>query len=249
MEGLKSMNIYEKLSAISLEITAVAKNLTITMGAGKYKAVSEGDVLAAVRPIEAKYRVYSYPCNRKIIDAYEIESLDYKGNIKKQFFERIEITYRFVNMDNTSEFIDIISYGDGIDSGDKSVGKAMTYGDKYALLKAYKIITGEDPDQQASEPYVSKTNKTTATTVAKTEPKKTLSEETIKELNSLGVTLEQVSEYKKIPVEELTDEIVRSIIVAKKKKLAKEKATAVADKPTEVVEKPTTKTDDDFIGE
>ena len=26
----------------------------------------------------------------------------------------------------------------------------MTYADKYALLKAYKIVTGEDPDQQHS---------------------------------------------------------------------------------------------------
>ena len=27
----------------------------------------------------------------------------------------------------------------------------MTYSDKYALLKAYKIQTGDDPDQNASE--------------------------------------------------------------------------------------------------
>jgi ribosomal protein S27AE len=26
----------------------------------------------------------------------------------------------------------------------------MTYGDKYALMKAYKISTGDDPDQNAS---------------------------------------------------------------------------------------------------
>ena len=27
----------------------------------------------------------------------------------------------------------------------------MTYGDKYALLKAYKIETGDDPDQEPSD--------------------------------------------------------------------------------------------------
>ena len=27
----------------------------------------------------------------------------------------------------------------------------MTYGDKYALLKAYKIITGDDPDQNRND--------------------------------------------------------------------------------------------------
>ena len=33
----------------------------------------------------------------------------------------------------------------------------MTYADKYALLKAYKIITGDDPDQKASEDLKGKT--------------------------------------------------------------------------------------------
>ena len=63
---------------------------------------------------------------------------------------RLEITYRFVNVDKPEEFIEIKSYGDGIDSGDKAPGKAMTYGDKYALMKGYKISTGDDPDKDAS---------------------------------------------------------------------------------------------------
>ena len=33
---------------------------------------------------------------------------------------------------------------------DKAPGKAMTYADKYALLKAYKIQTGDDPDAYPS---------------------------------------------------------------------------------------------------
>ena len=70
-----------------------------------------------------------------------------KGN---QIVLRIETTYRFVNIENPEEFIEITTYGDGIDTQDKAVGKAMTYADKYALLKAYKIITGDDPDQEHS---------------------------------------------------------------------------------------------------
>ena len=34
---------------------------------------------------------------------------------------------------------------------DKAPGKAMTYADKYALMKAYKMVTGDDPDQNASD--------------------------------------------------------------------------------------------------
>jgi hypothetical protein len=53
------MNIYEKLSAISNELSTVAKNLEVGFGANKYKAVGEADVLKAVKPLEAKYKVYS----------------------------------------------------------------------------------------------------------------------------------------------------------------------------------------------
>lgn len=145
------MNIYQKLSDISNELKGVSKNLNVQMGKGSYKAVGEADVLAAVKPLEAKHKVYSYPLSRKIIESGTIESVDYSGKPKKQFFERIEVVYRFVNVEDPTEYVDMISYGDGIDSGDKSVGKAMTYADKYALLKAYKIQTGDDPDQNASE--------------------------------------------------------------------------------------------------
>ena len=48
------MNIYEKMSAITQEVGAVAKNLEVGFGRSAYKAVSETDVLAAVKPLEAK---------------------------------------------------------------------------------------------------------------------------------------------------------------------------------------------------
>lgn len=145
---IEQMNIFEKMSNITREIPTVGKNLEVGFGQNKYKAVSEADVLRAVKDVESKYRVYSYPFDRQIVDSGEIENA--KGT--KQLFERIRIVYRFVNMDKPEEYIDTISFGDGIDTQDKSVGKAMTYGDKYALLKAYKIATGEDPDQEASVP-------------------------------------------------------------------------------------------------
>ena len=120
-----------------------------------YKAVSERDVLDAVKPLEVKYGVYSYAYDRKIIENGELTSTrkDFQtGEVKelKQLYMRLEVVYRFVNVDNPEEFVEIKTYGDGIDSGDKAAGKAMTYADKYALLKAYKISTGEDPDQEAS---------------------------------------------------------------------------------------------------
>ena len=157
------MNIYQKMSAITEEITKVAKNLEVGTGKAQYKAVGEADVLSAVKPIEIKHGVYSYPASRRVIDTNILTTTtEYNGQVteKNQLFMRIETIYRFVNIEKPDEFIEITTYGDGVDSQDKAVGKAMTYADKYALLKAYKIETGEDPDQNASEP-LKKVQKTT----------------------------------------------------------------------------------------
>jgi hypothetical protein len=169
------MNIYEKLSAITNEISAVAKNLNVGYGKSQYKAVGEADVLAAVKPTEEKYKVYSYPVSRRVIESNVLTSLDKDGNEKRQLFMRLEVVYRFVNMENPEEYIDITTYGDGVDPGDKAPGKAMTYADKYALLKAYKIITGDDPDQKASE------------TLKAVERKETVSNQTITDVQAVAL--------------------------------------------------------------
>lgn len=146
----KELNIYEKMSAIVNELGTVAKNLSVDLGKGKaYKAVQEKDVLDAVKPLEEKYRVYSYPKERKVIDNSILEK-DTSYGVSKNLYMRIETTYEFVNLDKPEEKVTMVSYGDGIDSGDKAPGKAMTYSDKYSLLKAYKIATGDDPDKEAS---------------------------------------------------------------------------------------------------
>ena len=147
------MNLYEKLLAITNEIGLVNKNLVVGEGKASYKAVGEADVLKAVKELEIKHKVYSYPYSRRIVDSSILQTeKEYKGEIKRgnQVFLRIETVYRFVNVENTEEYIDVTTYGDGIDTQDKAPGKAMTYSDKYALLKAYKIVTGDDPDQNPS---------------------------------------------------------------------------------------------------
>ena len=211
-----SKNIFQRLSAITLELSTVAKNLEVGTGKSQYKAVGEADVLRAVKPLEAKHGVYSYPYSRQIIESGTIENekIDYQTKekiVQKSLFERIETIYRFVNVDNPTEYIDITTYGDGIDTQDKSVGKAMTYGDKYALMKAYKIITGDDPDAKPSE----------ALNNLQAKPAKPVSEETITKCNKLNIDLNNVAKYLKKPVEMLDDEEVKACVARKEKQNAK----------------------------
>lgn len=147
------MNLYDKLAHISAEIATVSKNLSIQAGKNSYKAVGEADVLAAVKPLEEKYRIYSYPCNRAIVESNVFTKRNtYRDQTTEttQLFMRVKTTYRFVDIDAPSDYIEIDTYGDGVDTQDKAPGKAMTYADKYALLKAYKVTTGDDPDPVGS---------------------------------------------------------------------------------------------------
>lgn len=145
------MNLMMRMLKVQEELGVVAKNLEVkTSKTASYKAVSERDVLDAVKPLEVKYGIYSYPSKRTVIESQTLETTNDNGYVKTTFFTRIETVYRFVNAENPTDYIETTVYSEGIDSQDKGSGKAMTYGDKYALMKMYKISTGDDPDANAS---------------------------------------------------------------------------------------------------
>lgn len=186
MDKKEVTNIYQRLAAITAELKTVSKNLEVGFGKSKYKAVSERDILDVVKPLEEKYGVYSYPCNREILESNILESETENGK-KTTFMTRIKTTYLFVNVDNPDDFISTVTFAEGIDPQDKGSGKAMTYADKYALMKAYKISTGDDPDEEASkdENYTKKAE--TITPKAKTTKTKTPRERLIAKLGELGI--------------------------------------------------------------
>ena len=161
-EIVKEMNIFQRMDAITDSIAVVQKNLEVGYGKSKYKAVSERDVIDAVKPLEHAFGIYSYPLKRDVLESHILESEEvYVDNnaqseqrkTKTTFMSRIKTVYRFVNVDKPEEYIDQESIAEGIDTQDKGSGKAMTYSDKYALMKAYKISTGDDPDQNVSEEH------------------------------------------------------------------------------------------------
>ncbi len=210
-----SLNIFQRILAATSEINRVAKNLKVDISKSQsYKAVAESDVLEAVKPIEEKYGIYSYPVSRTVIkdEAYTTTSeYDGRKSEKTTFFMRLATVYRFVNIDNPDDYIDITTYGDGVDTQDKAPGKAMTYADKYALLKAYKIQTGDDPDAGASGNLGKKKfEKPTAEQLAQAE--------------ELGINLDGLAAYAKCKVEEISKDVLAEAIKMKQTALKKKAA-------------------------
>lgn len=145
------MNLYQKIQAVSNEIKNIEKNMTVGKGSYSYKAVQDIDVTLEVKEAETKYKLVSIPIKQELVKSEIIKVVKDGGGESIQYMDIVKMTLRIINLEKTDEFVDVESFGRGLDSGDKGFGKASTYARKYALLNAYKIATGEDPDENRSK--------------------------------------------------------------------------------------------------
>ena len=74
------------------------------------------------------------------------ESINAKG--ASVYFTELLMEYTWINAEDPNETITCPWYGQGIDTaGEKGVGKALTYAEKYFMLKFFNIPTDkDDPD-------------------------------------------------------------------------------------------------------
>lgn len=137
LEESKQLNIHQRILGIMGELHYIAKGDQRVNG--QYKFVSHDQVSAKVHPLLVKYGVTVAP---------SVASFTQDGNRST-----VKLVVPFVNADNPSDFICSEWYGQGIDPGDKGIGKAVSYAYKYALLKTFCLETGDDPDNTANVAY------------------------------------------------------------------------------------------------
>jgi len=125
-----SKNVYQRLAEAMREVTYIEK---AAKGGMPYRAVMHDAVTAKVRPALLEAGIVYHPAN-----------LSYKQDGNRT---EVELTLRFVNIDDKADFFDVPSLGYGNDGQDKGPGKAISYAVKYGLLKAMGLETGDDPDK------------------------------------------------------------------------------------------------------
>jgi len=136
-------NIHTAMLAIMNEVGYVQKEKSKDV---KYSLKTENSVIQAIRPAMLKHGVYMYPAGVKDAAHSQFEAGQYKN-----IWNRIVAThvYRFVHAESATS-IDVEVLGDGADTGDKAGNKSMTTSKKYALLEAFLLETGDDPDTTPS---------------------------------------------------------------------------------------------------
>lgn len=131
------MNIYQKMHEVMKNIEYLNKDDAVSYGSTKYRAMSEEKVTMTVRKELIKQGLVVFPIE---------QSVTKDGNLTTT-----NTTYKMVNVEKPDEFVLLASSGQGADTQDKGVGKAMTYSFKYMLLRTFAIPTGEDPDKVSSD--------------------------------------------------------------------------------------------------
>jgi len=106
----------------------------------KYAYATESDVAERVREELAERNIMMIP---SVTNSETREHITAKGN--REYIVTVHMEFTFMDGD-TGETISFNTVGEGQDAGDKGSYKAMTGAQKYALMKAFMIPTGDDPE-------------------------------------------------------------------------------------------------------
>ncbi|APA05085.1 ERF family protein [Bacillus velezensis] len=169
------MNIYQKL----IEVRKTVPYLKKGDKAEQYQYTSSSQVVAAVREKMDELGLLLVP---RIIDknvrAETVEFKDKSGNVNKKtttYFTELTMEFKWINAEKPEETMIVPFYAQGVDrAGEKGVGKALTYAEKYFLLKQFNIPTdNDDPDAFQQK-------------VEESKPPKPITPEQLKELEELA---------------------------------------------------------------
>ena len=142
------MNLYQKLIEARKEVPYLQKE---NQGE-QYKYVSSSQVLGNIKAKLDELGILLIPSVKShAVTTSSIEFFNEKNNVTKRtntYFTELDMTMTWVNAEKPDEKIECSWYGQGVDiAGEKGVGKALTYAEKYFMLKFFNIPTDkDDPD-------------------------------------------------------------------------------------------------------
>ncbi len=133
------MNLYQKLLEIQKKINGLGKDKTGPMG--HYKYVTGDKVLGEIKPLMNSLGLLL----KQEVMSIENVRQDYKTSKgeKSEILSKIMIKFTWVDCE-TGEKDENLFGANGQNDWDKGVGSALTYAERYFLLKFFHIATDED---------------------------------------------------------------------------------------------------------
>jgi|HubBroStandDraft_4_1064222.scaffolds.fasta_scaffold00050_24 hypothetical protein len=150
----KPKTLVQKLCEVMAAVERVAKRGRNEFH--KYDYVTEADLADAIRKELASRHLFIFPNVTKVVRSpLEVETTKWVNNqpiqvVRKTQLTEIEVEWTFADGESGEEKT-IVVHGVGEDNVDKGFYKAFTGSEKYMLMKAFLIPTGDDPEQDSKE--------------------------------------------------------------------------------------------------
>lgn len=148
----KEMNVYQKINEVKKIVKTFSKDAK-TSGKGAYTYISGSQILSTIKekmeeigllllPVATEHRGYqTYNYNNSY------------GELKTDFLVDGKLYYEWINIDNPTDRqrVEFEYYGQQNDLS-KAFGSALTYSERYVLLKSLGVPTDEDdPDKETDD--------------------------------------------------------------------------------------------------
>lgn len=135
--------IYEKIAAIMQQLGAVPKDAKNPEQGYMYR--SSDALYNRIHPLLSYHGVFAVPSVQSV---EREQGQTRRGSVL--YWTRVLVNYRFYTTDGSH--VEVVSAGEGMDSGDKSTAKAMTSAYKTALCQLFTVpIANVDPEESSPE--------------------------------------------------------------------------------------------------
>ena len=120
---------------------SLAANTEGQTGAARYNYVSGAKLLGVIRPLMDKLGLI---LTQEVVDIKN-EPITYmtRNGEKTEMFTTVHIRFTWVDTEDGSQVVNDF-FANGMNAWDKGLGSALTYAERYYLMKTFHIATDED---------------------------------------------------------------------------------------------------------
>ena len=135
------MSVYKKLHQVQAATRSLAANTQGQTGAARYDYVSGAKLLGVIRPLMDSLGLI---LTQEVVEITNTPmTYSTKNGEKTEMFTTAHIRFTWIDTEDESKIVNDF-FANGMNAWDKGLGSALTYAERYYLMKTFHIATDED---------------------------------------------------------------------------------------------------------
>lgn len=150
---MEKMSVYKKILELQKEVVGLEVDKEAGFGSFKYKYLTGNKLLSHIKPAMNRIGLIL----KQEVDSVEIERIDYKTKNGDKSENLYKVWFKFTWIDtDTGEKDENKFFATGMNEFEKGLGCALTYAERYFIMKQLHLATDEDdidnPDRKKDDP-------------------------------------------------------------------------------------------------